>query len=86
MEQKRFAENIIPLLKNKKVTVFFNDGSEPIQGEVLAYSKYEILLMGPDGHLLIFKQSIRAIKPDKPIKLKDIFEPQAEDQSAKKKS
>jgi sRNA-binding regulator protein Hfq len=83
MEQKHFVENIVPLLKNKKVTVFFNDGSEPINGEILAFSRYEILLMGPDGHLLIFKQSIRYIKPEKPIRLKDIFEPQTEDRPVK---
>ncbi len=85
MEQKRFVESITPLLKNQKVTVYFNDGSEPISGEVLAFSRYEILLMGPDGHLLIFKQSIRSIKPDKPIKLKEIFEPQEKEQAAKKR-
>ena len=85
MEQKRFVENITPLLKNQKVTVFFNEGSEPIYGEVLAYSRYEILLMGPEGHLLIFKQSIRYIKPEKPIKLKELLEPQAEAQPVKQK-
>jgi sRNA-binding regulator protein Hfq len=83
MAQTRFTESITPILKGKKVTVFFNDGSESIHGEVLAYSRYEILLMGPEGHLLIFKQSIRSIKPEKPIKLKELFDPQAEAQPVK---
>jgi sRNA-binding regulator protein Hfq len=66
-------ESISPSLKNKKCIVYFNDGSEPMKGEVLAFSRYEILFMGPEGHIILFKQSIRAIKPDKPIELKKIF-------------
>ena len=66
-------ENISQSLKNKKCTIYFNDGSEPMKGEVLAFSRYEILFMGPEGHIILFKQSIRAIKPDKPIELKKIF-------------
>jgi sRNA-binding regulator protein Hfq len=66
-------DSFLPSLKNKKCTVYFNDGSEPMKGEVLAFSKYEILLMGPEGQIVLFKQSIRAIKPDKPLELKKIF-------------
>ncbi len=66
-------DSVLPVLKDKKVTIFFNDSSEPIKGEVLAYSKYEILLMSPDGQLLVFKQSIRAIKPEKPIEIKKLL-------------
>ena len=44
-----------------------------MKGEILAYSRYEILFMGPEGQIVLFKQSIRAIKLDKPIELKKIF-------------
>jgi sRNA-binding regulator protein Hfq len=73
LSPKKPINSILVQLKNKKVTVFFNDGSKPIKGEILAYSQYESLLMGPEGHLLIFKHSVRCIKPDKPILLKELF-------------
>jgi len=66
-------DSISPFLKNKKCTIYFNDGSETMKGEILAFSRYEILFMGPEGQIVLFKQSIRAIKPDKPIELKKIF-------------
>jgi sRNA-binding regulator protein Hfq len=66
-------DSILQPLKNKKSMIYFNDGSEPMKGEILAYTKYEILFMGPEGQIVIFKQSIRAIKPDKPLELKKIF-------------
>jgi sRNA-binding regulator protein Hfq len=66
-------DSISPFLKNKKCTAYFNDGSEPMKGEILAFSKFEILFMGPEGQIVLFKQSIRSIKPDKPIELKKIF-------------
>ena len=66
-------DSISPFLKNKKCTVYFNDGSEPMKGEILAFSKFEILFMGPEGQIVLFKQSIRSIKPDKPIELTKIF-------------
>jgi sRNA-binding regulator protein Hfq len=66
-------ESISQSLKNKKCIIYFNDGSEPMKGEVLAFSRYEILFMGQEGQIVLFKQSIRAIKPDKPIELKKIF-------------
>jgi len=67
-------ESISQSLKNKKCMIYFNDGSEPLKGEILAFSRYEILFMGPEGQIVLFKQSIRYIKPDKPIELKKLFE------------
>ena len=66
-------ENISPALMDQKVTIYFNDGSEPLKGEIVAYSRYEFLFVGPEGQIVLFKQSIRGIKPDKPIEVKKLL-------------
>ncbi len=68
-------DSLIPYMKGSKVTIYFsNPAFDPVKGELLAYSRYDILLMGPDGHEVIMKHAIRSIKPDKPIELKKLYE------------